>query len=277
MGTGLSGAQWERIQPLLPVAKPTGRPRADDQRTINGILYVLRTGCRWQDLPERSGSSVTCWRRLDQWQMDGAWERIWWAFLTCLDEARQLDWSWAFLDGSFVPAKKQLSLMSRMLNIRSPGLLMFHHGVQDDQELAHASSQSHFPRLARPTKTVVKGLDDGVIPAGSQSSHIEGSPDPGPSAPDHPLASEAAAVSIKRGHAHQHGNLVAAQSAQFRKISQQGDGHHPADPWNATQQVVLFSPEGTLPQGTFQVTIQSSQLLLQPADAVLDSLAHRFS
>jgi transposase len=46
MGTDLSGAQWERIQPLLPVAKPTGRPRADDRRTINGILYVLRTACR---------------------------------------------------------------------------------------------------------------------------------------------------------------------------------------------------------------------------------------
>jgi hypothetical protein len=64
------------------------------------------------------------------------------------------------------PAKKQLSLMSRMLNIRSLGLLMFDHRVQDDQELAHASSQSHFPGLARPTKTAVKGLDDRVISGG---------------------------------------------------------------------------------------------------------------
>jgi transposase len=106
MGTDLSDAQWERIQPLLPVAKPTGRPRADDRRTINGILYVLRTGCRWKDLPDRYGSSVTCWRRLDQWQMDGTWERIWRTFLTTLAEAGKLDWSRAFLDGSFVPAKK---------------------------------------------------------------------------------------------------------------------------------------------------------------------------
>ena len=62
--------------------------------------------------------------------------------------------------------EKQLSLMSRMLNIRSPDLLMFDHGVQDDQELAHASSKGHFPGLARPTKTVVKGLDDRVISGG---------------------------------------------------------------------------------------------------------------
>jgi hypothetical protein len=66
MGTDLSDAQWELIQPLLPAAKPTGRPRADDRRTLNSILYVLRTGCRWKDLPDRYGSSVTCWRRLDQ-------------------------------------------------------------------------------------------------------------------------------------------------------------------------------------------------------------------
>src|SRR5918992_2086702 len=136
--------------------------------------------------------------------------------------------------------------MSRVLNIRSPGLLMFDHRVQDDQELAHAGGQSHFPGLARRTKAVVKGLDDGVISAGCQSSHIEGSPDPGPSAPDHSFAPEAATVPIKRGNSHQGGNLVAAQSAQFREISQQGDGHYPADPRDAAQQVVLFSPEGTL-------------------------------
>jgi transposase len=45
MGTDLSDAQWERIHPLLPVVKPTGRSRGDDRRTINGILYVLCTGC----------------------------------------------------------------------------------------------------------------------------------------------------------------------------------------------------------------------------------------
>ena len=106
MGTDLSKAQWELIGPLLPAAKPTGRPRADDWRTLNGILYVLRTGSRWKDLPDRYGSSVTCWRPLDQWQTDGTWERIWRAFLTSLDEAGKLDRSRAFLEGSFVPAKK---------------------------------------------------------------------------------------------------------------------------------------------------------------------------
>ena len=106
MNSELTDAQWALIQPHLPPPKKRGRPRAQDRRTINGILYVLRTGCRWQDLPPRFGSPVTCWRRLDQWQMNGTWEQIWRAFLAALDEPGQLDWSRAFLDGSFVPVKK---------------------------------------------------------------------------------------------------------------------------------------------------------------------------
>jgi transposase len=106
MDTDLTDEQWQLIGPLLPLPKRRGRPRCEDRRTLNGILYVLRPGCRWQDLPPEYGSPVTCWRRLDQWQMDATWERIWRAFLSTLDKQGQLDWSWAFLDGSFVPAKK---------------------------------------------------------------------------------------------------------------------------------------------------------------------------
>lgn len=104
--TELTDAQWERIAALLPPPKPTGRPRADDRRTINGILFVLRTGCRWKDLPAEYGDHVTCWRRLDQWMADGAWERIWRAFLGELDAQGKLVWAQAFLDGTFVPAKR---------------------------------------------------------------------------------------------------------------------------------------------------------------------------
>jgi transposase len=106
MNSELTDAQWALIQPYLPPPKKRGRPRAQDRRTINGVLYVLHTGCRWKDLPPRYGSPVTCWRRLSQWQTDGVWEHIWRSFLGALDEQGQLDWSRAFLDGSFVPNKK---------------------------------------------------------------------------------------------------------------------------------------------------------------------------
>lgn len=96
----------EPIAPLLPPPKGRGRHRADDRKTLNGILWVLRTGARWQDMPNEYGARSTCHHRLQQWQAEGVWERIWLAFLAELDDRGKLDWSRAFLDGTFVPAKK---------------------------------------------------------------------------------------------------------------------------------------------------------------------------
>jgi hypothetical protein len=69
-------------------------------------LYILITGCRWQDLPREYGAPTTVWRRLKWWGEAGVWERIWRTALVALDRQGQLDWSRAFLDGSFAPAKK---------------------------------------------------------------------------------------------------------------------------------------------------------------------------
>ncbi len=102
---GLTDRQWAFICPLLPSPAHTGRPRADDRRTFEGILYVLITGCRWQDLPREYGAPTTVWRRLKRWGEEGVWERLWRAALAALDLHGQLDWTMAFLDGSFVPAK----------------------------------------------------------------------------------------------------------------------------------------------------------------------------
>ncbi len=68
MHAELTDSQWAVIAPLLPTRKRRGRPRADDRTTLNGILHVLRSGCRWQDMPRRYGAPNTCWRRLAHWQ-----------------------------------------------------------------------------------------------------------------------------------------------------------------------------------------------------------------
>lgn len=102
----LTEQQWAFIQPLLPAPAHTGRPRADDRQTLEGILYIRITGSRWQDLPREYGAPTTAWRRLKRWGETGVWERIWRAALAVLDGHGKLDWSMAFLDGSFVPAKK---------------------------------------------------------------------------------------------------------------------------------------------------------------------------
>jgi transposase len=72
----LSDEEWELIKPLLPPKAKTGRPRADDRRVLNGILYVLTTGCRWMDMPPKYGHYSTAFRRLKHWQTQGIWTRI---------------------------------------------------------------------------------------------------------------------------------------------------------------------------------------------------------
>ena len=103
--TGLLGDQEART----PCVGSNPRKRVDAfvaDKVVEGILYVLRAGCRWKDLPNELGSPVTAWRRLKRWEEDGTWERLWLTLLSKLDEAQKLDWSKAFLDGSFIPAKK---------------------------------------------------------------------------------------------------------------------------------------------------------------------------
>ena len=102
----LSDKQWLHIEPLLPKRSSNGRPWADNKQVLEGILWVLKTGARWKDLPERYPSPSTCWRRLRLWEEDGTWLKIWRQFLSELDRNGKLDWSESFLDGSFAPAKK---------------------------------------------------------------------------------------------------------------------------------------------------------------------------
>ena len=73
---GVSDELWESIEPLLPPSAKEGRPRADDRRTMGAILYVLKTGRPWNDLPKQYGDDVTAWRRLKEWEDRGVWKRI---------------------------------------------------------------------------------------------------------------------------------------------------------------------------------------------------------
>ncbi|MHC1565193.1 MAG: transposase [Candidatus Syntropharchaeales archaeon] len=72
----LTDEEWELIEPLIPPSAPTGRPRADDRKTLNAILYVLTTGCKWMDLPREYGSYSTASRRFRRWQEEGVWDII---------------------------------------------------------------------------------------------------------------------------------------------------------------------------------------------------------
>jgi transposase len=71
----LSDEQWARIQPLLPT-DVRGKKRVDDRRVISGIMHVLKTGCRWCDLPSEYGPHTTIYNRFVRWARRGVWEDL---------------------------------------------------------------------------------------------------------------------------------------------------------------------------------------------------------
>lgn len=110
----LNDAQWEKIQPLLPKLKRRrrGRPPKDNRAVLEGILWVLKTGARWRDVPKQIGvSGSVCWKRMRRWDQQGVWLRIWRVFLSELDRRGRLDWRETFLDGSF--AKKGATALAK--------------------------------------------------------------------------------------------------------------------------------------------------------------------
>jgi transposase len=88
----LTDAAWERIAPLLPeYGSPGGRWR--DHRTIlNGILWRLRTGAPWRDVPSRYGPWQTCYDRFLRWRRDGTWERLLSHVQTKSDAVGEVEW-----------------------------------------------------------------------------------------------------------------------------------------------------------------------------------------
>ena len=106
----LTDKQWQQIEPLLAnthqKTDPRGRPRASDRGCFEGILWVLRTGARWEDVPDKYPSGSTCWRRLGEWEETGVLLEAWRILLSSLDEAGLIEWEETFLDGSFASAKK---------------------------------------------------------------------------------------------------------------------------------------------------------------------------
>lgn len=105
----LSDEQWERIAPHLPKhrrSRKGGRPWADDRECLEGILWLLRTGCRWRDIPIDLPSGSTCWRRLRAWSIKGCLGDIHAILIEELDELGALDFDELLADATFIRVKK---------------------------------------------------------------------------------------------------------------------------------------------------------------------------
>jgi putative transposase len=111
----LSDSMWERIAPLLPKPKSRfrgrqkrnigGRPAAEPRQLMSGILYILRTGCQWNALPQEFGiSGKTAHRYFQRWVRAGVFKRMWQAGLNQYDELKGIEWKWQAADGAITKA-----------------------------------------------------------------------------------------------------------------------------------------------------------------------------
>ena len=92
---------WEEIKDLFQIPKKrkkTGRPRLDLRRVVNGIFYVLRTGCQWKMMPIEYGSGSSAHRYFQYWIKNKVFKKIWKRCLNEYDELKGIKWEWQILD-----------------------------------------------------------------------------------------------------------------------------------------------------------------------------------
>ncbi len=112
----LTDEHWDRIAPHLPEHRPSprgGRPRADDRECLEGGLWLLRTGARWQDVPVDLPSGSTCWRRLQAWAGEEVLQEIQAILVEARDELGQLDLEELLADATFIRATKGVKTSAR--------------------------------------------------------------------------------------------------------------------------------------------------------------------
>ena len=101
----LTDEQWAKLEPLLPPEKPPiGKPNRPHRTVVNGILWRIRTGAPWRDLPERYGPWRTVYSRFRRWRQAGIWDRVLAALQADADARGELGWSLHFLDGTIIRA-----------------------------------------------------------------------------------------------------------------------------------------------------------------------------
>ena len=99
---------WQRIEPILRAfwpRKATGRRPANWRQVLNGIIFRMRTGCQWDQLPRRFGPKSTVHDWFQRWAEGGVFEKIWAVLVAECDELRGVEWRWQAADGALGKAR----------------------------------------------------------------------------------------------------------------------------------------------------------------------------
>jgi transposase len=111
--TVLTDVQWERIAPLVPGKKgDPGRAGEDNRRFVEGVLWIVRTGAPWRDLPDCFGKWFSVWKRFRRWALSGVFERL---FQALSDEP---DFEYALIDGTIIRVHRHATGAKGGLSIR---------------------------------------------------------------------------------------------------------------------------------------------------------------
>lgn len=102
----LSDDAWDLIKDVFPEPARTGRPPVDRRRVVDGILWILRTGAPWRDLPDEFGTWKTAWRLFDDWTSDGTWDLILRRFQAAHFDVEAIDLELWCVDGTVVRAAR---------------------------------------------------------------------------------------------------------------------------------------------------------------------------
>lgn len=105
VGDELWAVFLEILAQLDPPAKRPGRPRADPRPILNGIIYVMRTGCQWNQLPKTFGDDSTVHRTMQRWIERGVLKRFWAVLIENCEELGGVDWQWQSADGAMGKAR----------------------------------------------------------------------------------------------------------------------------------------------------------------------------
>jgi transposase len=122
----ITNEQWQRIAKYIPRPKAqpgkSGRPPQNPRDVLNGILWILRTGAQWSDLPDRYPPRSTCHRYFQQWNNSGVFVRILTALAQDLKDRGGIDLREGFIDGTFAPAKKGAMVWAKPKGAKEPKL-----------------------------------------------------------------------------------------------------------------------------------------------------------
>ncbi len=151
----LTDQQWKILEPLLPERDrrrgSPGRPRRSAREVLDGVLWILRTGAQWGDLPGRYPPYQTCHRRYQQWVDEGVMERMLRALAEDLRDRGKLDLTEGFIDGTHAGAKKGGLALEKLVAGRPPRSWQSQTAMVFLSPLSIASGQRHEVTLVDET------------------------------------------------------------------------------------------------------------------------------